>query len=56
VFEPFYRVHPEAEAPEGNGLGLAIARSLAERNGGRLIAISQRGSGATFRLSLPRLT
>jgi signal transduction histidine kinase len=56
IFEPFYRVHPEADAPEGNGLGLAIARSLAEHNGGRLTAVSQPGSGATFRLSLPRFT
>ena len=55
IFEPFYRVHSDASTPEGNGLGLAIARSLAQRNGGRLTAVSQRGSGATFRLSLPRL-
>jgi signal transduction histidine kinase len=55
IFEPFYRVHPEADAPEGSGLGLAIARSLAERNGGRLTAASQPGSGATFRLFLPRI-
>jgi signal transduction histidine kinase len=56
VFEPFYRVHPEAGAVEGNGLGLAIARSLAERNGGRLTVASEPGSGTTFRLSLPRFT
>ena len=56
IFEPFHRVHSEADAPEGSGLGLAIARSLAQRNGGRLIAASRPGSGATFQLSLPRLT
>ena len=55
IFEPFYRVHPDAASPEGNGLGLAIARSLAERIGGRLTAASQVGSGSTFRLSLPRI-
>jgi signal transduction histidine kinase len=56
IFEPFHRVHAAAGGPEGSGLGLAIARSLAERNGGRLTATSQPGSGATFRLSLARLT
>ena len=55
IFEPFYRVHFDATSPEGNGLGLAIARSLALRNGGRLTAESQPGAGATFRLSLPRI-
>jgi signal transduction histidine kinase len=56
IFEPFHRVHAEAGTPEGNGLGLTIARSLAQRNGGRLTATSQPGIGATFRLSLTRLT
>ncbi|MGZ8437716.1 MAG: sensor histidine kinase [Candidatus Limnocylindrales bacterium] len=55
IFEPFYRVHFDATSPEGNGLGLAIARSLAQRNGGRLIAESPPGAGATFRVSLPRI-
>ncbi len=54
IFEPFYRVHSNAGTPEGSGLGLAIALSLAQRNAGRLTATSQPGSGATFRLSLPR--
>jgi signal transduction histidine kinase len=55
IFEPFFRVRPDAGGPTGNGLGLAIARSLAERTGGRLTAMSQVGTGATFRLTLPRL-
>ena len=54
IFEPFHRIRSDAGGPEGNGLGLAIARSLAERNGGRLTVASQPGSGATFRLTLPR--
>lgn len=55
IFEPFFRVRSDAAGPDGNGLGLAIARSLAERTGGRLTASSQVGTGSTFRLTLPRL-
>jgi len=54
VFEPFYRVHAAQGVPDGHGLGLAIARSLAVRNGGRLTVSSQPGLGTTFRLSFPR--
>ena len=54
IFEPFHRVRSDAAAPGGNGLGLAIGRGLAQRNGGRLTVASQAGAGATFRLSLPR--
>lgn len=54
IFDPFHRVRSDAAAPDGNGLGLAIGRGLAQRNGGRLTAASQPGTGATFRLSLPR--
>jgi signal transduction histidine kinase len=54
VFEPFYRVRADAAAPTGSGLGLAIASELATRYGGRLTADSRPGSGARFRLELPR--
>lgn len=54
IFEPFYRVRADAASPDGTGLGLAIARSLADRNGGTLTAVSRPGSGAAFRLVLPR--
>jgi signal transduction histidine kinase len=37
----------------GTGLGLFIARSIAEANGGSLEVRSSSDSGATFRLSLP---
>jgi signal transduction histidine kinase len=37
----------------GLGMGLAFARTLAERMGGRLTADSQPGKGCTFRLLLP---
>jgi signal transduction histidine kinase len=54
IFEPFYRVHADASAPEGSGLGLAIASELARRHGGRMSVDSSPGSGARFRLELPR--
>jgi signal transduction histidine kinase len=54
IFEPFARLHADADHPAGSGLGLAIARDLAHRNGGRLIVTSRLGEGTTFRLSLPR--
>lgn len=54
VFEPFYRVRADRSAPVGSGLGLAIASELARRHGGRLTVVSSPGSGARFRLELPR--
>ena len=55
IFEPFFRVHSDASSPAGNGLGLPIARSLAEGAGGHLTVTSQVGAGSTFRLVLPRV-
>jgi signal transduction histidine kinase len=54
IFEPFHRIRADGEGPPGNGLGLAIARSLAERAGGRLTASSEIGLGSSFRLTMPR--
>jgi len=54
IFEPFYRVRADAAAPPGSGLGLAIASELAQHHGGRLTIDSSPGSGARFRLEVPR--
>ena len=43
----------DARAKGGTGPGLAIAREIAERHGGRLWFESQEGEGATFHLDLP---
>ncbi len=51
IFERFYR--GATPGPQGAGLGLAIARGIAEIHGGRLVAANQPGGGAVFRLTLP---
>ena len=52
LFEPFNRLGAESSAIEGSGIGLTIARSLAERMGGRLQVQSEPGSGTVFELEL----
>ena len=52
VFERFYRCDDSLAAKSsGSGLGLSIARRLAEGMGGRLVCAARDGGGAEFRLS-----
>ncbi|WP_058643320.1 hybrid sensor histidine kinase/response regulator [Pseudacidovorax intermedius] len=55
VFERFVQAHqPLQRAAGGLGLGLAIARSLAQLHGGSILARSEGpGRGSTFELRLP---
>jgi two-component system OmpR family sensor kinase len=53
VFERFYRADA-ARAEEGVGLGLSIARQIAEAHGGTIEVRSKLGVGSTFVLLLPR--
>src|SRR6202007_809582 len=54
IFEPFYR-SPAVVANQihGTGLGLPIAKSLAEAMGGRISVTSEVGGGRAFTLHLP---
>jgi signal transduction histidine kinase len=54
VFDRFYRAEPSAAVP-GFGLGLSIAKSLVEGQGGRITIESQVGAGSTVRVRLPKL-
>jgi signal transduction histidine kinase len=54
IFEPFYRgKSAQAAQIHGAGLGLSLARDIAEGMGGRLEVSSEPGQGCTFTLELP---
>jgi len=54
IFEPFYRSPKVVVAQiHGTGLGLALAKRIAEALGGRISVVSELGVGSTFTLHLP---
>jgi signal transduction histidine kinase len=54
VFTRFYRSDPSrSRATGGSGLGLSIAKSLVERQGGNIHVHSTAGEGSTFTIDFP---
>lgn len=53
IFEPFFRGSQGRRIVQGMGLGLSIARQVAEAHGGRLELDSQLGQGSRFNLKIP---
>jgi two-component system, OmpR family, sensor kinase len=53
IFERFHRADP-SRSEGGVGLGLSIARQIAESHGGQIRAQSTPGRGSTFTLLLPK--
>jgi signal transduction histidine kinase len=55
VFEPFYRLDASRSRDTGGtGLGLYVARDLAQRNGGHLTLANRPEGGLRARLTMPR--
>ena len=54
IFDRFYRVDKSrARAQGGSGLGLSIAKWIAQAHGGAIRVTSQVGEGTTFNVTLP---
>jgi signal transduction histidine kinase len=49
IFEPFNTT----KGAKGTGLGLAVARRVADEHGGQILLESSEGKGATFRMLIP---
>jgi len=52
VFDKFYQADP-ARAGSGNGIGLTVAKRIAELHGGTISCRSQEGVGTEFTVTLP---
>ena len=53
IFEPFYRPGGRFDSGGGAGLGLSIARRMAEAQGGAVRYAPREGGGSVFELRLP---
>lgn len=56
IFQKFYRMDDRlSRTQEGSGLGLAIVKHVMKAHHGRVDVQSQRGTGSTFSLVIPKL-
>jgi two-component system sensor histidine kinase KdpD len=55
IFEPFYRRRVGEVDMAGAGLGLSIAKGIADAQGGRLTFAPRDGGGSVFTLSVPAI-
>lgn len=56
IFNMYYQVQSSEYKPQGSGIGLAVAKSIAQLMGGDLLVSSALGKGTTFTLHIPLQT
>ncbi len=52
IFERFYQIDESSQRP-GSGIGLALTKRLVELHHGKIEVESEKGKGATFKVSIP---
>ncbi len=55
IFQPFHRLNGRSQY-EGTGMGLAISKRIVEHHGGKILAESQPGKGAIFKIIFPQVS
>lgn len=53
IFEEFFRAANVANTTRGTGLGLALAKYIVERHGGKISLESEVGKGTSFQFTIP---